>query len=77
MSKPKPPCLGCPDRHINCHSDCKRGYKEFVIANINYRKIIKQGRRNDAITRSYVIKAVADAKRRKNLSESIAWKNGN
>ncbi len=76
MSKPKPPCLGCPDRHVGCHAECKRGYKEFVIANAIYRKNIKQGRKYDSITRSYVIKAVADAKRRKNVSDSLAWKNG-
>lgn len=37
MSKPegkimRPPCLGCIERHINCHASCER-YKEFTLQN--------------------------------------------
>lgn len=34
MALEKPPCKGCPDRHANCYSECKKyaEYKERIKA---------------------------------------------
>ena len=65
MSKPKPPCLGCPDRSINCHINCER-YKAYREANIELVRTIRQARREEAIADALIVRGIQISKKRRN-----------
>lgn len=50
----KAPCFKCPERHIGCHSDCTRGYKEFK----EYRQRISNARQKALYINDYFTDAV-------------------
>ena len=40
MKKPEPPCLGCPDRTIGCHTKCLK-YADYVRRAEIWRKYLQ------------------------------------
>ena len=63
------PCYGCPDRHLHCHSGCKRHKDYYAIKRAEKAKIREIKSKNyiytDYVKERYVKHRIADTVQRK------------
>lgn len=48
MDKPNPPCKGCKDRYLGCHSKCKK-YIEFRKKKDEWNELVIENKKKDKI----------------------------